>query len=50
SEKLAEYREKHTNPYRVAARGYIDDVIDPKYTRIKLISALRLLESKRSLR
>ncbi|MEM0203452.1 MAG: carboxyl transferase domain-containing protein [Archaeoglobaceae archaeon] len=46
-EKIKEYREKFANPYRAAARGYIDDVIDPKYTRVKIISALRILESKR---
>jgi methylmalonyl-CoA decarboxylase alpha subunit len=45
--KIKEYREKFANPYRAAARGYIDDVIDPKLTRIKIISALRILESKR---
>ncbi|MEM1957502.1 MAG: carboxyl transferase domain-containing protein [Archaeoglobaceae archaeon] len=45
--KIKEYREKFANPYRAAARGYIDDVIDPKYTRVKIISALRILESKR---
>ena len=45
--KIREYREKFANPYRAAARGYIDDVIDPKLTRIKIISALRILESKR---
>ncbi len=46
-EKIKEYREKFANPYRAAARGYIDDVIDPKYTRAKVVSALRVLESKR---
>ncbi|MEM4473205.1 MAG: carboxyl transferase domain-containing protein [Archaeoglobaceae archaeon] len=45
--KIKEYREKFANPYRAAARGYVDDVIDPKYTRVKIISALRILESKR---
>ncbi len=45
--KIKEYREKFANPYRAATRGYIDDVIDPKYTRVKIISALRILESKR---
>lgn len=45
--KIREYREKFANPYRAAARGYIDDVIDPKYTRVKIVSALRILESKR---
>jgi len=45
--KIKEYREKFANPYRAASRGYIDDVIDPKLTRVKIISALRILESKR---
>uniref|UniRef100_A0A7J2THX2 Methylmalonyl-CoA carboxyltransferase n=1 Tax=Archaeoglobus fulgidus TaxID=2234 RepID=A0A7J2THX2_ARCFL len=48
--KIKEYRDKFANPYRAAARGYIDDVIDPKFTRIKIISALRILESKREKR
>ena len=46
-EKIEEYREKFANPYRAASRGYIDDVIDPKFTRVKIISALRVLETKR---
>ena len=46
-EKIQEYRNKFANPYRAAARGYIDDVIDPKYTRVKVVSALRILETKR---
>jgi len=46
-EKIQEYRAKFANPYRAAARGYIDDVIDPKYTRVKVVSALRILETKR---
>lgn len=46
-EKIKEYRDKFANPYRAAARGYIDDVIDPKFTRIKIISALRILDTKR---
>ncbi|MCS7119196.1 MAG: carboxyl transferase domain-containing protein [Archaeoglobaceae archaeon] len=45
--KIREYREKFANPYRAAARSYIDDVIDPKFTRVKIISAIRILESKR---
>ncbi|MET1123920.1 MAG: carboxyl transferase domain-containing protein [Archaeoglobaceae archaeon] len=46
-QKVKEYREKFANPYRAAARGYIDDVIDPRFTRVKIITALRILESKR---
>jgi methylmalonyl-CoA decarboxylase alpha subunit len=46
-QKIAEYREKFANPYRAAVRGYVDDVIDPKFTRSKIITALRILETKR---
>jgi propionyl-CoA carboxylase beta chain len=43
----AEYREKFASPYIAAQRGYIDDVIEPKLTRPKLISALEACASKR---
>ncbi|HSL70071.1 MAG TPA: carboxyl transferase domain-containing protein, partial [Longimicrobiales bacterium] len=42
-----EYREKFAHPYEAAARGYIDDVIDPRQTRARLISGLDLLRDKR---
>jgi len=42
-----EYREKFANPYIAAARGYVDDVIDPRQTRPRLISALDMLREKR---
>ena len=42
-----EYREKFANPFVAAARGYIDDIIDPRTTRPRLIAGLRLLENKR---
>ncbi len=42
-----QYREKFAHPYQAAARGYIDDVIDPRDTRPRLISALRTLLTKR---
>jgi propionyl-CoA carboxylase beta chain len=45
-EKVEVYRKKFANPYIAAERGYIDDVIEPAETRIKLIKALRMLESK----
>lgn len=45
--KIEEYREKFSNPYIAAARGYVDDVIEPKYTRKRLINALEMLASKR---
>lgn len=41
-----EYRERFANPYMAAARGYIDDVIDPGDTRCKLIKALQMLKNK----
>ncbi len=44
---IAEYIEKFANPYIAAARGYIDDVIDPRDTRPKIIRALEILENKR---
>ena len=43
---VSEYREKFDNPYEAAARGYIDDVIDPRQTRPKLIKALEMLKNK----
>jgi propionyl-CoA carboxylase beta chain len=45
--KIAEYREKFANPYVAAQRGYIDEIIRPRQTRAKLISALATLETKR---
>jgi propionyl-CoA carboxylase beta chain len=45
--KIAEFQEKFANPYVAAERGYIDEVIEPKYTRPKLIRALSLLQNKR---
>lgn len=44
------YREKFANPYVAAERGYIDDIIDPRETRAKLILALERLVSKRESR
>ncbi len=46
-QKIDEYREKFANPYIAAARGYIDDVIEPQGTRPYLIGALQVLEGKR---
>jgi len=43
---MKKYREKFANPYVAAERGYIDDVIKPHETRSKLISGLKILESK----
>ncbi|MHB8578728.1 MAG: acyl-CoA carboxylase subunit beta [Ignavibacteriaceae bacterium] len=44
--KLNEYITKFANPYIAAERGFIDDVIEPKETKIKLIQAFRLLKTK----
>ena len=44
---IAEYRAKFANPYVAASRGFIDDVIDPRETRHKLIRALEMLKTKR---
>jgi acetyl-CoA carboxylase carboxyltransferase component len=46
-ELVKEYREKFANPYIAAARGYIDDVIEPHETRPRLINALEMLGNKR---
>ena len=45
-EKTEEYLEKFANPYVAAKRGYIDDVIEPKYTRRILYNALVSLKRK----
>lgn len=45
-EKIEDYTEKFTNPYRAAHRGYIDEVIYPEQTREKLIRAFEMLENK----
>ncbi|MGB7201572.1 MAG: acyl-CoA carboxylase subunit beta [Pyrinomonadaceae bacterium] len=44
---INEFNEKFANPYVAAERGYIDEVIEPKFTRPKLIRALSLLQNKR---
>jgi propionyl-CoA carboxylase beta chain len=46
-EKIAEFRDRFTNPLVAAERGYIDAVIEPSGTRSKLITSLRALENKR---
>ena len=44
---VAEYRERFANPYIAAARGFIDDVIEPSQTRPRIINALEMLQNKR---
>jgi propionyl-CoA carboxylase beta chain len=45
--KIAEYRQKFAHPYVAASRGFLDDIIDPRDTRPRLIDALETLQSKR---
>ncbi len=45
-EKETEYAEKFATPYQAAERGFIDEVIEPKETRKKLIKAFAMLENK----
>ncbi len=47
AELVEEYRRKFANPYVAAGRGYIDDVIEPRETRSRLINALEMLANKR---
>ena len=47
AELVQMYREKFANPYVAASRGYIDDVIEPRETRLRLINGLELLAHKR---
>lgn len=47
SELVADYREKFANPYIAASRGFIDDVIEPRETRPRLVNALEMVVNKR---
>ena len=47
SELVEDYTERFANPYVAAERGFVDDVIDPAETRIKVIAGLEMLKSKR---
>ncbi len=49
-EKIQEYRDLLYNPYIAASRGYVDEVILPRESRLKIISALELLSTKRETR
>ena len=44
--KVDEFRDRFANPFVAAARGFIDDVIEPRLTRPKVVRALRMLETK----
>jgi len=45
-ELVEQYREQFANPYVTASRGFIDDVIEPRDTRLKIIGALEMLQNK----
>lgn len=47
AEKEQEYNDKFSNPYNAARYGYIDDVIEPRNTRFRIIRALQALSTKR---
>lgn len=45
-EKVSEYTEKFANPYAAAAMGYVDEVVEPRFIRAKLIRGFKMLENK----
>ncbi len=47
SRRVQEFKDRFANPYLAAERGYIDEVIQPRDTRRKLIAALTMLDTKR---
>ena len=47
AEKVAEYNEKFAHPYMAASYGYIDDVIEPRNTRFRVIRAFQALQTKK---
>jgi acetyl-CoA carboxylase carboxyltransferase component len=47
AEKVEEYQDRFSNPYRAAERGYIEDIIEPAATRVRLIRSLEMLSGKR---
>ncbi len=49
-ELIGQYREKFANPYIAAEKGYIDDIIEPKETRLRIINSLHTLLNKRESR
>lgn len=46
AEKEAEYAELFAHPYNAASRGYVDEVVHPRDTRVKLIQAMEMLQQK----
>ena len=47
AEKEADYKKAFANPYNAAQYGYIDDVIEPRNTRFRIIRALQQLQTKK---
>ena len=47
--KEEEYRDKFANPYEAARYGYIDDIIEPRNTRFRIIRALQTLSTKKEM-
>ena len=47
NEKIAEYKSKFANPYQAASYGYIDDIIEPRNTRFRVIRAFESLQTKK---
>lgn len=47
AQKIEEYKNKYANPYIAAKMGMVDDVIDPRETRIRLLQALEMLRTKK---
>ena len=47
AELIGKYEDQFSNPYIAAERGYVDDVIEPADTRVRLIQSLRMLRTKR---
>jgi propionyl-CoA carboxylase beta chain len=45
--KVEEFRQKFANPYIACEKGYLDEIIEPKFSRPKIIAALEMLENKR---
>jgi propionyl-CoA carboxylase beta chain len=46
AQKTTEFRDRFANPFIAAERGFVDDVIEPRETRPRVIRALRMLENK----
>jgi propionyl-CoA carboxylase beta chain len=47
AQKVAEFREKFANPYVAATRGFIDEVIEPRLSRAKIVAGLEMARTKR---